>query len=201
MWFVSLVIVSFTPGIVMLSHHGCHTPETTKSTATPTTMPTMMPSGRLLRGWFAERIPEQYRSAYARTDGLGVESVRARDLEAAGRSAFARRRADHREPYKPTTRGKNERFHQTLFRWLDKQSLAEALEQLQAQVDVFDLIYNTERPHQGLPGRVTPMTYETCGQGGLCSRSRATCPRAQPETDLTTSTMPTMTDTTPMGAS
>lgn len=60
------------------------------------------------------------------------------------------------KPYKPTTQGKNERFHQTLFRWLDKQPLAETLEQLQTQVDAFDLIYNTERPHQGLPGRVTP---------------------------------------------
>jgi transposase InsO family protein len=60
------------------------------------------------------------------------------------------------KPYKPTTQGKNERFHQTLFRFLDKQPLAETLEQLQAQVDAFDLIYNTERPHQGLPGRVTP---------------------------------------------
>lgn len=28
--------------------------------------------------------------------------------------------------------------------------------ELQAQVDQFDLIYNTERPHQGLPGRITP---------------------------------------------
>jgi putative transposase len=27
---------------------------------------------------------------------------------------------------------------------------------LQAQVDAFDVIYNTERPHQGLPGRITP---------------------------------------------
>jgi transposase InsO family protein len=59
-------------------------------------------------------------------------------------------------PYKPTTQGKNERFHQTLFRYLDKQPLAESLEELQAQVDAFDHIYNTERPHQGLPGRVTP---------------------------------------------
>jgi hypothetical protein len=60
------------------------------------------------------------------------------------------------KPYKPTTQGKNERFHQTLFRWLDKQPLAENIEQLQAQVDEFDRIYNIERPHQGLPGRVTP---------------------------------------------
>jgi len=28
------------------------------------------------------------------------------------------------KPYKPTTQGKNERFHQTLFRWLDKQPIA-----------------------------------------------------------------------------
>jgi putative transposase len=60
------------------------------------------------------------------------------------------------KPYKPTTQGKNERFHQTLFRYLDKQPLAGTLVELQAQVDAFDDIYNTQRPHQGLPGRVTP---------------------------------------------
>lgn len=60
------------------------------------------------------------------------------------------------KPYKPTTQGKNERFHQTLFRWLDKQPLAGTLEQLQGQVDEFDRIYNVERPHQALPGRITP---------------------------------------------
>jgi putative transposase len=62
------------------------------------------------------------------------------------------------KPYKPTTQGKNERFHQTLFRYLDKQPFADTLAELQAQVDAFDHIYNTERPHQGLPGRVTPRT-------------------------------------------
>jgi putative transposase len=60
------------------------------------------------------------------------------------------------KPYKPTTQGKNERFHQTLFRFLDKQPLAGSLEEMQAQVDEFDRIYNTERPHQSLPGRITP---------------------------------------------
>jgi transposase InsO family protein len=59
-------------------------------------------------------------------------------------------------PGKPTTQGKNERFHQTLFRWLDKQSLASTYAELQAQVDTFDQIYNTQRPHQSLPGRITP---------------------------------------------
>jgi putative transposase len=61
------------------------------------------------------------------------------------------------KPYKPTTQGKNERFHQTLFRYLDKQPLASSLAELQALVDAFDHIYNTERPHQGLPGRITPI--------------------------------------------
>ncbi len=62
------------------------------------------------------------------------------------------------KPYKPTTQGKNERFHQTLFCYLDKQPMADSLGELQAQVDEFDRIYNTQRPHQGLPGRVTPLT-------------------------------------------
>jgi transposase InsO family protein len=77
------------------------------------------------------------------------------------------------KPYKPTTQGKNERFHQTLFRYLDKQSLADDLAQLQAQVDAFDHIYNTERPHQGLPGRVTPLT-------AWQATAKAEPPRPQP---------------------
>lgn len=60
------------------------------------------------------------------------------------------------KPGKPTTQGKNERFHQTLFRWLDQQPLATSLRELQAQVDLFDHVYNTQRPHQALPGRITP---------------------------------------------
>ena len=59
-------------------------------------------------------------------------------------------------PYKPTTQGKNERFHQTLFRYLDKQLMANSMAGLQAQVEWFELIYHTQRPHQGLPGRITP---------------------------------------------
>ncbi|WP_454149379.1 DDE-type integrase/transposase/recombinase [Microbacterium lacticum] len=61
------------------------------------------------------------------------------------------------KPYKPTTQGKNERFHQTLFRYLDKQPIARNLRELQAQVDAFDHVYNIERGHQALPGRITPL--------------------------------------------
>lgn len=60
------------------------------------------------------------------------------------------------KPDKPTTQGKNERFHQTLFRYLDKQPIAATNAELQAHVDAFDTIYNTQRPHQSLPGRITP---------------------------------------------
>lgn len=101
------------------------------------------------------------------------------------------------KPYKPTTQGKNERFHQTLFRYLDKQPLAESLAELQAQVDAFDHIYNTRRPHQGLPGRATPLAaWEATAKADpprpkpgrpiydAPVASRYQFPRAQPPTDL-----------------
>lgn len=78
------------------------------------------------------------------------------------------------KPYKPTTQGKNERFHQTLFRYLDKQPLADSLIELQAQVDAFDHVYNTQRPHQGLPGRTTPLT-------AWHATPKAEAPRPAPE--------------------
>ncbi|MFJ2620094.1 DDE-type integrase/transposase/recombinase [Glutamicibacter sp. NPDC087344] len=60
------------------------------------------------------------------------------------------------KPYKPTTQGKNERFHSTLFKWLKKQPFAKDLAELQAQIDVFDQAYNTQRGHQSLEERRTP---------------------------------------------
>lgn len=80
------------------------------------------------------------------------------------------------KPYKPTTQGKNERWHQTLFRWLDKRPLAEDLDQLQQLVDEFDHIYNTQRPHQGLPGRITP-------QQAWDAIPKAQAPRPRPQDD------------------
>jgi transposase InsO family protein len=55
------------------------------------------------------------------------------------------------KPYKPTTQGKNERFHQTLFRYLDKQPPGRHADRVAGPGRPFDHIYNTERPHQGLP--------------------------------------------------
>ena len=54
------------------------------------------------------------------------------------------------KPYKPTTQGKNERFHQTLFRYLDKQPLAQTLDELQGQVDAFDRLEVLESTAEAL---------------------------------------------------
>jgi transposase InsO family protein len=51
--------------------------------------------------------------------------------------------------------------------------LAHTLQELQAQVDDFDRVYNTQRPHQGLPGRLTP-------QQAWDATPPAPAPRPQP---------------------
>jgi transposase InsO family protein len=61
----------------------------------------------------------------------------------------------HSTPYHPQTCGKVERFHQTLKRWLAKQTRARTVEALQAQLDWFRGYYNTDRPHRGI-GRRPP---------------------------------------------
>jgi transposase InsO family protein len=61
------------------------------------------------------------------------------------------------KPYKPTTQGKNERFHQTLHKWLNARPPARTLPELQTLIDEHDEYYNTQRPHQALPARMTPI--------------------------------------------
>ena len=57
----------------------------------------------------------------------------------------------------PQTQGKIERFHQTLKKWLTRQPAAATVTELQAQLDTFQHIYNTTRPHRALGGQ-TPQT-------------------------------------------
>jgi len=62
----------------------------------------------------------------------------------------------HSTPYHPQTCGKVERFHQTLKRFLRKQTPARSLTELQFQLDGFREYYNNRRPHRAL-GRQTPL--------------------------------------------
>lgn len=62
----------------------------------------------------------------------------------------------HSTPYHPQTCGKVERFHQTLKRYLAKQSPAASLAVLQLQLDTFRAYYNHHRPHRALAGQ-TPL--------------------------------------------
>jgi transposase InsO family protein len=64
-------------------------------------------------------------------------------------------------PNHPTTCGKVERFHQTLKRWLSEQPPPETITELQALLDKFTVIYNTERPHRSLPKSATPAAVYT----------------------------------------
>lgn len=59
-------------------------------------------------------------------------------------------------PGHPQTQGKIERFHQTLKRWLTAQPRAHTIAELQAQLDQFRHVYNTQRIHRALPAHTTP---------------------------------------------
>lgn len=63
----------------------------------------------------------------------------------------------HSTAYHPQTCGKVERFHQTLKRFLAKQTPAQSLAELQFQLDVFRDYYNQRRPHRAL-NRQAPIT-------------------------------------------
>jgi transposase InsO family protein len=59
-------------------------------------------------------------------------------------------------PWHPQTAGKVERFQQTLKKWLRKRGLHSSIAELQADLNEFTRVYNTERPHQGI-GRQIPI--------------------------------------------
>lgn len=65
-------------------------------------------------------------------------------------------RCIHSSPYHPQTCGKVERFHQTLKRFLARQTAAASLPLLQLQLDAFRAYYNQQRPHRALAGN-TPL--------------------------------------------
>jgi transposase InsO family protein len=62
-------------------------------------------------------------------------------------------------PYHPQTCGKIERLHQTLKRYLARQTPAKTLTDLQTQLDTFVHYYNNIRPHRALHGRTPLQAY------------------------------------------
>ena len=56
----------------------------------------------------------------------------------------------HSRPYHPQTRGKNERFNRTLIDEVLAWKLFQSLDQVQSAFDAWRLVYNTQRPHEGI---------------------------------------------------
>ena len=59
----------------------------------------------------------------------------------------------------PQTCGKKEREWATLDRWLQARPTAASLDQLQTQLDAYDLIFNHQRPHQAHGGKTPAERY------------------------------------------
>lgn len=79
-------------------------------------------------------------------------------------------RASHSRPYHPQTCGKVERFHGTRNKWLAAQPRAHNLEELQAQLDCFDQIYNHSRPHRGIGRQIPAQVFAATPKAGPADR-------------------------------
>jgi transposase len=69
--------------------------------------------------------------------------------------------AKHSTPYHPQTCGKVERFHQTLKRFLARQTPPRSIPELQLQLDTFRAFYNHHRPHRALGGQTPFAVFNT----------------------------------------
>jgi len=107
-------------------------------------------------GW-----PERFWSDNARA----FTGTLARALAAVGVAA------SHTHPYSPPSNGKVERFHQTVAKWLTKQPPAATIAELQAQLDRFRIIYNTQRPHRALGRRFPADVWTAAPKTGPTGRA------------------------------
>jgi len=82
--------------------------------------------------------------------------------------------ASHTRPYSPRSNGKTERFHQTVQQWLSKQPPAATMTQLQAQLDLFRLHYNTRRPHRSLDRRFPADVWDAAAKSGPANQPLTT---------------------------
>ena len=82
-----------------------------------------------------------------------------------GISVFEQRLREHginpvvSSPAHPQTCGKKERDWQPLKRWLAAHPAAADLAQLQRLLDTYDVLFNTDRPHQALDGHTPHQRY------------------------------------------
>ena len=82
--------------------------------------------------------------------------------------------ASHTRPHSPRSNGKVERFHQTLQKWLAKQPPADTTTELQTQLDLFRIIYNTQRPHRALDRRFPADVWTHAPKSGPTDRPLGT---------------------------
>jgi transposase InsO family protein len=69
-------------------------------------------------------------------------------------------------PYHPQTCGKVERFHQTTKKWLQAQTRANSLSQLNNQLKTFTDYYNHQRPHRSLNGATPGSIHQQDAKAG-----------------------------------
>jgi putative transposase len=69
-------------------------------------------------------------------------------------------------PYHPQTAGKKERDWQPLKHWLTARPAAADLDELQRLLDGYDVIFNTQRPHQALQGQTPDQRYHATPKTG-----------------------------------
>jgi transposase InsO family protein len=83
-----------------------------------------------------------------------------------GIGVFEQRLRDHginpvvSSPRHPQTCGKKERDWQPVKKWLTAHPAARDLAQLQRLLDAYDVLFNTERPHQGINGATPAERYQ-----------------------------------------
>jgi transposase InsO family protein len=82
--------------------------------------------------------------------------------------------ASHPRPYHPQGNGKIERFHQTVQKWLARQPAAATVAELQAQLDRFRHLYNTQRPHRALDRRFPADVWTNAPKTGPAARPLGT---------------------------
>lgn len=68
--------------------------------------------------------------------------------------------------YHPQTCGKKERDWQPLKRWLKARPAANDLDELQRLLDTYDVIFNTQRPHQAIDGQTPEQRYTATPKTG-----------------------------------